>query len=715
MTALILIAALCAALALTTQAAPVQPKGEVVLKPFDLQGVTLGGTLRRQVEEVSEYYLRLVNDDLLMPYRLRAGLPAPGAGMGGVYVGHNPFPQYLSGLARLYAVTGDERCRTKALILLEGWAECLEPDGFFFSDRNPGLLHYYYDKHVAALVDIYLYCHEPKALEYLSRITDCAEKELSRVKLYASPTGFDGGEWYTLAENLYRAYLATGDTRYRDFAKVWEYRDYWNCFESDPGKVLFEVLAEKHGWYHAYSHVNTFSSLAAAYLTEGNPADLALLEKACDYVRATQCYSTGGYGPNENLLQHPTLMQLLAETHRHFETQCGSWAGFKLSRYLMAFTGEARFGDWIELLLINGIGASIPMSGDGRVFYYSDYNPGGAAKHNIDAPWACCTGTRPQAVAEYANLIYFHTENALFVNLYAESTLHWERPGGAVEVAQKTVFPEIEQTVLTLALDTPAEFAINFRLPGWLAGPVQLTVNGEQCSPEFTEDGWARVERTWQSGDVLSLKLPMKLWVSYYDTPNTYPAALMYGPVALAVRGQEGNPASLIPLDNLEGALEPSPGEPLTWRVIANPSVLVRPFYAFKEGERYFLYLDPAVIAAWASYRSARFTGEWKDYGDWMACFVPGSYAEYDFKGTGLRLHYTLFDDCGQVEVSVDGQVVATFDEYGPVRGEKAYFDLTGLSDEAHTLRLTVTGKKADASKGNYANIGAFERLDPPS
>ena len=82
MTALILIAALCAALALTTQAAPVQPKGEVVLKPFDLQGVTLGGTLRRQVEEVLEYYLGLVSDDLLNPYRQRAGLPAPGADMG---------------------------------------------------------------------------------------------------------------------------------------------------------------------------------------------------------------------------------------------------------------------------------------------------------------------------------------------------------------------------------------------------------------------------------------------------------------------------------------------------------------------------------------------------------------------------------------------------------------------------------------------------------
>ncbi len=42
----------------------------------------------------------------------------------------------------------------------------------------------------------------------------------------------------------------------------------------------------------------------------------------------------------------------------HAEIPCGSWAGFKLSRYLMGFTGEARFGDWIETMVYNAIGAA---------------------------------------------------------------------------------------------------------------------------------------------------------------------------------------------------------------------------------------------------------------------------------------------------------------------------------------------------------------------
>ena len=46
---------------------------------------------------------------------------------------------------------------------------------------------------------------------------------------------------------------------------------------------------------------------------------------------------------------------------------------FKLCKYLMTITGDARYGDWIERLAYNGIAATIPMSPDGLVFYYSDY------------------------------------------------------------------------------------------------------------------------------------------------------------------------------------------------------------------------------------------------------------------------------------------------------------------------------------------------------
>src|ERR1041384_8146604 len=38
------------------------------------------------------------------------------------------------------------------------------------------------------------------------------------------------GEWYTLSENLYRAYLVTGDAKFKTFAAAWHYDPYWNKF-----------------------------------------------------------------------------------------------------------------------------------------------------------------------------------------------------------------------------------------------------------------------------------------------------------------------------------------------------------------------------------------------------------------------------------------------------------------------------------------------------
>jgi DUF1680 family protein len=240
-------------------------KGKRIIQPFDYHGVTLNdGTLKRQFDEVRDYYLRIPNDDLLKPYRERAGHPAPGADLGGVYISHNPFGQFLAGFARMYAATGDTTCRDKAIVLMNEWAKCIEPDGFFFVEKKPQLIPYYYEKMLGGLLDIYTYCGDRRALGYLSRITDWAIKNLSRARQYANPGGNDGGEWYTLSENLYRAYLLTGDAKYRDLAQEYEYTDYWNLY-ADKADIF-----SKAGAYHAYSHVNTLNGLAMAYMVKGD-------------------------------------------------------------------------------------------------------------------------------------------------------------------------------------------------------------------------------------------------------------------------------------------------------------------------------------------------------------------------------------------------------------------------------------------------------------
>ena len=88
---------------------------------------------------------------------------------------------------------------------------------------------------------------------------------------------------------------------------------------------------------------------------------------AADYLQREQCFATGGFGPDELLLPHDRLLERLGNTHNTFETQCGSWAVFKLVKYLISFTGDAKYGDWVERLILNRLGASLPMTSDGRV------------------------------------------------------------------------------------------------------------------------------------------------------------------------------------------------------------------------------------------------------------------------------------------------------------------------------------------------------------
>jgi DUF1680 family protein len=588
-------------LAASSCAAGQAPKGKRILEPFDYRGVTLDdGDLRRQFDETRSFYLRIPNDDLLKGFRLRAGLPAPGIEMGGWYsldIG-NIFGQILSGLSRMYAATGDTACLDKAVALVHEWGKCLGEDGYPFYTDHPAGAAYTYDKLVGGLVDVYLYCGNEDVLAYLSHITDWAIANLDRSRDYANADGAGmpraaGAEWYTLSENLYRAYLATGETKYRDFGEVWEYTEYWNLFADKMDIFAERPSGMRTESYHAYSHVNTLSSAAAAYLVKGETRYLDTIKNAYDFLIETETFATGGYGPNESLLPRERFMKALTEAANHVETQCGTWAAFKLSKYLISFTGDALYGDWIERLVYNCIGASIPMSADGRVFYYASYSLDGAAKRLYDSGWACCAGTRPIAIADYHDLIYFRDQDNLYVNLFVPSTVKWDCRGEPVTVQQSTRFPEGERVLFRVSVDRPAEFGLKIRVPGWLASPMRFLVNAKSVKALEDDRHWATLERKWHDGDTVSLTLPMRFRLSPFDVDSGYPAAVMYGPVVMAFRSPDRNPSAQVDFDDLEGCLVPSAGEALTFHLAGDSWALVKPFYAFREGEPYFVYLDP--------------------------------------------------------------------------------------------------------------------------
>ena len=62
------------------------PESKEIIHPFNFEGVQLlPGRLNDQFQQVKAFYLALDEDDMLKGFRERAGLPAPGEGIGGAY------------------------------------------------------------------------------------------------------------------------------------------------------------------------------------------------------------------------------------------------------------------------------------------------------------------------------------------------------------------------------------------------------------------------------------------------------------------------------------------------------------------------------------------------------------------------------------------------------------------------------------------------------
>jgi uncharacterized protein len=600
-----LIAAPLAAYGLTRTA----PKNELTkLDPFDYEAVRLlPSRWQSQVQSGREFYFGIEDDDILHGFRAAADRKAPGKPLGG-WCGIDSstvFGQWLSGMSRLSRATSDSALRDKAVSLFEAWVETLPPDG------NARMGHYRFDKLVGGLVDLARYAGQSSAEDVLSRVTANAMKTLERPenprealadpshnqRYYGVPQ-----EWYTLSENLYRAHSLTSDPMFRGFAEEWHYHAYWAKFRSAASPL------DAHG-VHAYSHVNTFSSAAAAYEATGDPSYLATIKNAVEYLQRHQSFATGGYGPNERFMAKGGSLGKSLETRSDtFETSCGSWAAFKLSRYLLRFTGEARYGDWIERLLYNGVGAALPIRDDGRSFYYADYRLGGGMKvYNWDT-YTCCSGTYLQNLAEYHNLIYFKDADGLFVNLFLPSEVKWN----GVTLTQETRYPDADTTTFTVAADRPKAFSLRFRTPAWSRG-ILARINGEEARVDEAPGSWASLHRTWSPGDRVEVRIPLTLRMEPVDGNHPNRVAVVRGPAVFVLEGAYHDPAFALPMndDELETWLVPEEGslargiwstglpegEYPTCLRVAPPDgrsvrLRMRPFYEVGENYPYFMYFD---------------------------------------------------------------------------------------------------------------------------
>jgi len=512
------------------------PEPQAVLQQFAYNQVRLeGGPAAEQFRHHHELLLNLSEDSLLRPFRVREGLPAPGHDMGGWYntwdfAPCHSFGQWVSTLARCYAGTGNEASRAKVGRLVRGYAATADPAGKFYVDnRFPA---YVYDKLVCGLIDAHTLAHDPDALKTLARATDVVAPFLPpRAQPHQETPLIDHEDYtrhcwdetYTMPENQFLAWRLTGNRRHLDLAKRFLFDEYF-----DPLSRGENALPGRH----AYSHVNALSSAAQAYLCLGDEKYLRAIRNAFGMIEA-QSFITGGWGPDEHFVPPNSsgLADSLQKTHAGFETPCGSYAHFKLTRYLLRITHDPHYGDSMERVLYNAALGATPLQPDGRAFYYSDYSFDGK-KVFFSEKWPCCAGTLPQLASDYGVSSYLRDGRNVYVNLYLPSTLMWEDGGARYSIRQTTDYPRETGVRFHVTASKPAEFAIFLRIPAWTKD-ARLSVSGSRASQPVNAGTFAEVRREWKTGDTIELELPMTTRVQPLDEGHRDLVGLLYGPLAL--------------------------------------------------------------------------------------------------------------------------------------------------------------------------------------
>ncbi|HEY1489398.1 MAG TPA: beta-L-arabinofuranosidase domain-containing protein, partial [Verrucomicrobiae bacterium] len=142
----------------------------------------------------------------------------------------------------------------------------------------------------------------------------------------------------------------------------------------------------------------------------------------------------------------------------------------------------------------------------------------------------CCVGTGMENHSKYGDTIYFHNDNSLFVNLFIPSELSW--PEKNLVVRQETKFPESDTTLLEFHSPTPTQLALKIRWPAW-AEKISVHVDGKKQKILGAPGSYVSLDREWQDGDRVEIRLPMTLHAEpLLGTSNI--VAVLYGPIVLA-------------------------------------------------------------------------------------------------------------------------------------------------------------------------------------
>jgi len=544
---------------------------------FPLKDVRLSESIfDKAMQADRKYMMSMEPDRLLAPYLKEAGLQQKAenypnwenTGLDGHIGGH-----YISALSLMYASTGDQKIKQRLDYMIDELDRCqnasvngyvsgipsgkkiwkeisegnIRASGFGLNDRWVPL--YNIHKIYAGLRDAYWYAGSEKAKNMLVKLTDWMANEVSTLsdeQIQEMLRSEHGG----LNEVFADVYEITGNKKYLQLAHRFSHQAILNPLLLGEDKLTG-------------IHANTQIPKVIGYKRIADMENNQQWSNAADFfwhnVTEKRSSVIGGNSVSEHFNPVNDFSSMIKSIEGP-ET-CNTYNMLKLTKELFATLPKSYYMDYYERALYNHI-LSTENHDKGGFVYFTPMRPGHYRVYSQpQTSFWCCVGSGLENHAKYGEMIYAHSDNDLYVNLFIPSTLKWAEK--KILIKQENNFPETPSTKLIVDLAGKGNFNLKLRSPQWTnPSEVIISINGKKQNVQPDVNGYFTLTKKWKKGDVIEMNLPMHLTAEQLPDQSDY-YAFKYGPIALAAAYGTENQQGLLADESRGGHIAHGPQIPL--------------------------------------------------------------------------------------------------------------------------------------------------------